>query len=159
MPGACGVSARGWLSGPLFGRTGRDPPCPASRRQRQIEDNPQRPHTARGGLRSSAARDAGCRRAPARRAYLPAWDDGVAGVCASPVSLIGKIEGKCGTCLSACVICDDDIYRLKHTRGLAKPGHELCRGNSGVPVVSASALLGVLATCKALTPNKGSTHG
>jgi len=46
MHGACGVSAQGWLSGPLLGCTGRDPLCPASRRQRQIEDNPQRPHAA-----------------------------------------------------------------------------------------------------------------
>lgn len=43
---ACGVSAQGCLSGPLLGGTGRDPLCPAYRRQRQIEDNPQRPHAA-----------------------------------------------------------------------------------------------------------------
>ena len=59
MHGACGVSAQGWLSGPLLGCTGRDPLCPASRRQRQIEDNPQRPHAAcavaPNGLRAEGA--------------------------------------------------------------------------------------------------------
>jgi hypothetical protein len=43
-PGPAGL--QGWLSGPLLGCTGRDPLCPAYRRQRQIEDNPQRPHAA-----------------------------------------------------------------------------------------------------------------
>jgi hypothetical protein len=53
-----GCSPRGWLSGPLCGCTGRDPLCPASRRQRQIEDNPQRPHTARSHRRLSQWRAA-----------------------------------------------------------------------------------------------------
>jgi hypothetical protein len=52
-PGPAGL--QGWLSGPLLGCTGRDPLCPAYRRQRQIEDNPQR-RLHRGAQRSARRR-------------------------------------------------------------------------------------------------------
>jgi hypothetical protein len=74
----------GWLSGPLLGCTGRDPLCPASRRQREIEDNPQRPHAActvapPNGLRAEG--DVGCSKGRRLHCTYSCMHGGVSDAC------------------------------------------------------------------------------